>query len=125
MQAEIKKASQAKEYFTDERCFITEIANDPDDHSVSIAKARVHPEVTTAWHRLEGVAERYLIISGTGVAEVGDLEPEAVTSGDVIKIPAGVRQRITNTGADDLIFYAVCTPRFIPECYIALEENIG
>ena len=42
--------------------------------------------------------------------------------GDVVLIPSGVRQRVTNIGDEDLVFLCVCTPRFFPECYEALGE---
>jgi mannose-6-phosphate isomerase-like protein (cupin superfamily) len=121
MQAQIKRASQAVEFWTEERCFITETANDNGDEAVSIARARVQPGVTTAWHRLEGVTERYIIVSGQGRVEIGTAPPEAVGPGDVVRIPAEVPQRITNTGSGDLIFFAVCCPPFQRQCYIGLE----
>jgi len=43
-----------------------------------------------------------------------------VGAGDVVRIPANTPQRITNTGATDLIFYAICSPRFQAKCYQAL-----
>jgi len=49
--------------------------------------------------------------------EVGNLAPTPVAPGAVVVIPPGVRQRITSTGPEDLIFLAVCTPRFTPERY--------
>lgn len=121
MHSEIKRSALTDEFFTAERCYITEIANDQDDMQASIARARVRPGVTTAWHKLTRVEERYIIISGSGKVEIGKQEPVIVTCGDVVRIAADTRQRITNIGQDDLIFYAVCTPRFLPECYIALE----
>ena len=121
MQPIIYKPDMADEFFTEERCSILEVSNSPDDPDVSIARARVGSGVTTAWHSLRGVVERYVILSGTGRVEVGDLDPSTVGPGDLVRIPADVRQRITNTGADDLIFYAVCSPRFTPECYCDLD----
>lgn len=53
--------------------------------------------------------------------EVGTLEATDVSEGDVIRIPADTRQRITNTGDTDLIFYAICTPRFKAAHYQALK----
>jgi mannose-6-phosphate isomerase-like protein (cupin superfamily) len=50
---------------------------------------------------------------------VGGVEA-AVRPGDVVVIPAGESQSIANTGAVDLVFYCICTPRFTPECYEAL-----
>ena len=109
----------AREYLTPERCYILESWNDPSDPAASIARARVEPGVATQPHRLRGVVERYLIIEGEGVASVGGVE-SAVRPGDVVVIPAGVPQSIANTGARDLVFYCICTPRFTPECYEAL-----
>jgi mannose-6-phosphate isomerase-like protein (cupin superfamily) len=45
-----------------------------------------------------------------------------VDPGDRILIPPGTPQRITNTGARDLVFDCLCTPRFVPEAYVALGE---
>ena len=33
----------------------------------------------------------------------------------------GSDQRITNTGAADLVFDCLCSPRFLQECYTSLE----
>ena len=113
----------ATEYFFAEGCFITEGWNTSVDEAVSVARARVEPGVTTRWHRLRGVTERYLILEGRGRVEVGDLPPENVGPGAVVLIPPGTRQRITNTGDADLIFLAVCTPRFTRTVYQDLESE--
>ena len=111
------------EYFFAEGCFIPEGWNSPADAEVSVACARVEPGVTTRWHRLHGVTERYLILAGQGRVEVGDRPPEDVGPGAVVLVPPGVRQRITNTGGVDLIFLAVCTPRFAPAIYEDLDPD--
>lgn len=121
LQPKIVNYDETTEFSTPERCHIVEISNIPDDEAVSIARARVEPGVTTAWHRLNGVAERYIIVSGTGQVEIGDLGPTEVVAGDVVIIPPDMRQRITNTGEVDLVFYAVCSPRFTSACYVSLE----
>jgi mannose-6-phosphate isomerase-like protein (cupin superfamily) len=103
----------ADEFFFDvEGCYITELSNNDDDPGLSIARARVEPGVTTRWHRLAETTERYCILSGTGLAEVGELAPAPVSAGDVVIIPPMERQRIQNNGTEDLIFLAICTPRF-------------
>ncbi len=121
MRPKILKQNMAAEFDTAERCFIIETANDSSDETVSIARARVEPGVTTAWHKLNGIVERYIIVSGTGRVEVGDLEPTDVSAGDVVRIPADTRQRISNVGNEDLIFFAVCSPRFVTEAYLSIE----
>ena len=118
MQAEIRRADRSQEFPTQENCFILEVSNDAGDPDVSIARARVRPGVTTAWHRLEGIAERYVIVRGRGRVEVGDLPPTIVNEGDVVWIPANVSQRITNVGDEDLVFLCICTPRFIQNAYV-------
>ena len=116
----LRRARDTVEFETAERCAIREISNTPDDPAVSIARARVAPGVTTAWHRLRDTAERYLIVSGQGVVEVGERLRETVAAGDVVSIAPDTAQRIHNNGDCDLIFYAICTPRFTPDCYEAL-----
>ena len=115
--ARILRPDEADEYDTEERCFILELSNAASDEALSIARARVEPGVTTAWHRVIDTTERYVILDGTGRVEVEGLAPQAVGAGDVVIIPPGVRQRIANTGAVDLVFLALCTPRFRPDNY--------
>ncbi len=121
MKPQIVKADPSKEFFApSERCYILETWHGNAD-AMTFARARVTPGVTTEWHALEGVSERYIITEGTGRMEVADLAPVDVVPGDTVFIPAGVRQRITNTGTQDLIFYCVCTPPFQAGCYRPLE----
>jgi mannose-6-phosphate isomerase-like protein (cupin superfamily) len=112
-------AMKRGEYLTPEGCHILESWNDASDAAVSIARARVEKGVTTLPHRLRGVVERYLIVEGEGRALVGGVETD-VRPGDIVVIPAGVSQQIANTGARDLIFYCICSPRFTQDCYEAL-----
>jgi mannose-6-phosphate isomerase-like protein (cupin superfamily) len=122
MNAAIRSPDPSAEFFTAEKCHILEISNLPDDPDCSIARARVEPGVTTRGHRLAGTAERYVILEGRGRAEIGDLPPREVGPGDIVLIPPGVRQRIANAGNRDLVFLAVCTPRFRPEAYEDMES---
>jgi len=121
MKARIKHFDAAAEYFTPELCHINELANTADDPEASVARARVAPGVTTRWHRLEAMTERYVILEGRGRVEIGDVRPQEVVPGDVVLIPPSCRQRITNVGAVDLVFLAICTPRFRPDAYEDLE----
>jgi hypothetical protein len=61
--ARIVHPDPASEFFTPERCFIVEAWNDDADPSVSIARSRVAPGVTTQLHSLD-VDERYLVVAG-------------------------------------------------------------
>jgi mannose-6-phosphate isomerase-like protein (cupin superfamily) len=122
MKASIKSADASQEYFFAEGCFITELSNSPDDSRVSIARARLAPGKTTRWHYLRDTDERYVLLKGSGVVEIGEMSAQRVGVGDVVLIPPGIRQRITNTGADDLVFLAVCTPRFTNAVYVDVED---
>ena len=117
----IKKSDPNAEFVTPERCWILESWNEEGDPAASVARARVAPGTATRLHRLRAVDERYVIVEGTGLVRVGDLPPSTVKPGDVVVIPAGVSQQISNEGEDDLVFYCICTPRFTPDCYEALE----
>ena len=117
MNASIFTADPTSEFYTAEQCHILELSNTQHDPACSIARARVEPGVTTRLHRLATITERYLILEGRGRAEIGTLPSQEVGPGDVILIPPACPQRITNIGATDLVFLAICSPRFTPECY--------
>jgi len=123
MKETILPFSAEKEYFTEELCHIIELSNSDKDEDVSIAQARVEPGVSTRWHRLKNTVERYYIISGEGEVEIGDLSARQVKAGDVVLIPALYPQRIHNTGDKDLIFLAICSPRFLQENYEDLSKE--
>jgi mannose-6-phosphate isomerase-like protein (cupin superfamily) len=117
MKGGVRRIDPHREYLSEERCHILELSNSPDDAAVSIARARVAPGVTTRWHRLDGIAERYVILDGVGAVAVGDEPVQTVEAGDVVWIPPGERQRIANVGATDLVFLAICTPRYVDDAY--------
>ena len=113
-----------REFYIDERCYITELHNTDADEDSSIARARVEPGVTTRLHRLKGTIERYVILEGTAEVTVGDAAPVAVGTLDVVHIPADAKQSITNTGETDLVFLCICTPRFRQQNYVDLDEAL-
>lgn len=118
----IRYARDKEEYWFEEGCWITELSNQSDDPQLSVARARVAPGDTTRWHALEGITERYVILAGQGRVELDREGPEPVTAGDVVIIEPGRAQRIENDGDQDLVFLALCTPCFRPECYRDLER---
>ena len=122
MNEAIRRIDPGAEFYTPEKCYIIELSNTPDDAEVSIARARVSPGVTTRWHRVVGTTERYVIVEGLGRVEIGNLVPQEVSAGDVVLIPPSCPQRITNIGPKDLIFLAICTPRFRPEAYEDIDD---
>ena len=114
-------ADEADEYYFKEGCHILEVMNSADDPALSIARARVAAGATTRLHALNTTAERYYILSGVGTVTVGSLQ-QVVGVGDVVCIPADVAQQIYNHGTEDLVFLALCTPRFELENYRDVQD---
>ena len=85
------------------------------------ARSRPHPPRRRSFCLVKDTAERYVILQGRGRVEVGDLPPQDVGPGDVVLIPPSARQRIANSGKEDLVFLAICTPRFRSEAYEDLQ----
>ncbi|MCU7959600.1 MAG: cupin domain-containing protein [gamma proteobacterium symbiont of Bathyaustriella thionipta] len=117
------RAAEDDEYFFAEGCYILELCNNPLDAHVSIARARLPAGETTRWHCLQGISERYIILQGQGEVYVGDEAPLAVRKQDVVFIPAGCAQRMHNNGEQELIFLAVCSPRFVESAYRDLYSD--
>ncbi len=109
------------EFETRERCFISEILNDEAVPGHSIARCRVKPGVTTELHSLTNTRETYTIETGQGMMDDGECEPFLVGPGDSVEILPDHPQRIKNISDVDLVILLVCIPRFVPECYVALE----
>lgn len=121
MSSTLKKFDPNAEYYFKEGCHIVELSNSKDDENLSIAQARVTPNTRTKLHALKNTTERYVVLEGCGKVEVGDAPPTEVHKGDVVIIPEQTPQRIFNHGKSDLIFLALCSPRFRAENYIELE----
>ena len=122
MQAQILKTPESDEYYFEEGCFILELSNTAQDPQLSIARARLKTGKSTRLHRLSNLIERYVILSGQGSVEVGDLQEQTVSAGNVVIIPPHCAQKITNTGEDDLVFLALCTPRFEKQFYEDIDD---
>ena len=110
-------------FSTHERCSINELLNISADEDCSIAQATVEVGVTTQLHAVKNTIERYVILQGQGEVEIDHQSPQSVNHLDTVLIPAGVAQKITNTGTEPLVFLCICTPRFKQENYINLEEH--
>ena len=123
MQSKVIQYTADNEYFFREGCFINELSNSAEDNALSIARARVRPGEKTRWHKLKDRIERYVILQGVGYVEIGDSPPQRVSIGDVVLIPADCSQRIENRGDEDLVFLALCTPRFTPDSYIDIDDE--
>jgi len=118
----IFKTLEASEILIPEGCHIIEIMNQPGI-DFSIARARAEAGVTTALHKVKGTTECYYILAGTGLVQSGNQMKGNVAAGDVVMFPPDAPQTITNTGREDLVFLAICYPRFVNEAYVDLEDT--
>lgn len=116
-----KDNSQTPEYYFDEGCYITEWWNEMPDPEVSVARARLPAGQRTRPHSLSNTQERYLVLQGEGLLFIGDQPGQVLRCNDAALIPAGEVQSIVATGDQDLVFLAICTPRFEQHNYRALD----
>ncbi|MCH8474723.1 MAG: cupin domain-containing protein [Opitutales bacterium] len=112
----VQRNSECPEYYFKEGCYISEWWNSPADPDCSIARVRLPSGETTLPHILRNTVERYVLLEGEGLFRSGG-KKEALGVGDVIWIEAETVQSIENTGSRDLIFLAICTPRFEEKNY--------
>lgn len=110
------------EYYFKEGCYIEEWLNNPDDPQMSIARVRVLAGQTTKLHALKDTIERYIILHGEALVTVGQAQWR-VQEKATVKIAADQAQKIHNTGSEDLIFLAICTPRFEETNYYECSES--
>ena len=106
----------AKEYYFKEGCYIQEWHNTDQDSDCSIAHVRVEAKQTTRLHALKDTQERYVIVSGQARVTVAD-KSWLVHAKDVVQIAANTPQKIENLLNEDLVFLAICTPRFKEKNY--------
>ena len=114
----IIKAKSIPEKYFEEKCFISEILNNNDFKSFSIARCKVAPGVTTELHSLKDTTEVYYILSSKGKMEINGKEVGITEPGDIVFLPANNSQRITNINDEDLIFLCICSPRFVVDNYL-------
>lgn len=86
----------------------------------SIAHAVVKPGKVTLLHRMK-TSEVYYILQGSGLMYIDD-ETEEVESGQAIYIPPSSKQRISNTGNQDLIFLCIADPAWCKEDEEIIEK---
>lgn len=103
--------TRPNETYFKEGCFIEEWHNKEVDKECSIARVRVEVGKTTKLHALKNTVERYVMLSGEATVTVAHNNWK-ISVGDVVVIQADEPQKISNLGNDDLVFLAICTPRF-------------
>lgn len=111
-----------QEVYFKEGCFIEEWLNSSEHEDMSVARVRVEPNSETRLHSLSNTKERYVILNGEAVVTV-DGKSWEVSNSDVVVIEADQAQKIRNKTSSDLIFLAICSPRFQIDCYQDLESD--
>ena len=116
------KPKNITEFYFKEGCFIEEWLNHVDHPDMSVARVRVAPHSVTKLHALHNISERYVILSGKGLVTVAGKSWD-VQDKDVVEIAPGQTQKIANQSDQDLIFLAICTPRFDDKSYQEISEE--
>ncbi len=119
----IRDLSKCKEFTAADNTVLRELFNPLKDNlnlRYSLAHAIVKPGEITHNHRLK-TSEVYYILKGKGIMYIDD-ESEKVKEGQVVYIPPGSKQRIKNTGDEDLIFLCIVDPAWKPEDEEILEQ---
>lgn len=80
----------------------------------SLAHASLAKGEASISHVLQTSTEVYFILEGTGRAYIGT-EMTSVQKGDLVFIPAGVKQYIENTGEIPLHFLCIVSPPWSKE----------
>ena len=86
------------EFWTDERCFITECLNSEEVPEFSLAVARVKPSVTTQLHSLRNTKEIYIIRTGEGLFLGGDKNSQRVKKDSIVYIARNYLHGLRNVG---------------------------
>ncbi|MCK6694347.1 MAG: cupin domain-containing protein [Thermoanaerobaculia bacterium] len=121
LHSNIYRTESGIEFYTPERCHITEIFNRHPNPEISVAQAKVAAGVTTANHLLRGTAEWYYILSGHGEMFLNGALAGQVSPGTLVHIPADTPQYIRNSGQEDLVFLCICMPRFQANVYAEIR----
>jgi mannose-6-phosphate isomerase-like protein (cupin superfamily) len=83
----------------------------------SLARIVLPPGKASLKHYHPVTEESYYILSGKGRL-VMDGETRSVTVGDAVAIPVNVVHQIFNDSNANLVFLAVCTPPWTPDCSV-------
>ena len=112
-----KRTEDCAEIVAADDCRLRELVHpdrDSADVPYSLAVAYVEPGASTATHRLTEEDELYYFVEGSGSMRVADRTYE-VAAGDMIVVPRGRSQALTNTGSERLRWLNVVSPPWCAE----------
>ena len=82
--------------------------------SHSLAQIVLAPGAASLKHFHPAAEETYHILSGAGEIEIDGVR-SPVRPGDSLYIAPRAAHQIANTGADELVFLAICVPAWTPD----------
>lgn len=83
----------------------------------SVAHITLPPGKRAEKHYHPEVEESYILLAGTALVEIGGETHEARV-GELIAIPPQQAHTIINRGAEDVVFLAICSPAWTPDCSV-------
>jgi mannose-6-phosphate isomerase-like protein (cupin superfamily) len=122
--AEVIRRDDREPFTTADGSEIRELAGIPSGNAKnqSLAEATVPAGRDTIEHYHHATEEIYLFTHGRGQMRLGD-EEFAVSAGDCVVIPPGVRHKLW-AGADGaLVLLCCCAPAYSDEDTVLLEER--
>jgi mannose-6-phosphate isomerase len=93
------------------------------EDGVWVKRVEVNPKGRLSLQKHQHRSEKWVFVSGQGVAIV-DSNEIPVSAGSVVDIPLGAVHRIGNTGADNLVFIEVaCGKHLSEEDIIRIQDD--
>jgi len=85
--------------------------------SHSVAQITLPAGIASARHYHPTAEESYIVLKGVAHIEVGD-ETHPAQIGELIAIPPMKPHQIINRGEEDVVFLAICSPAWTPDCSV-------
>ena len=83
----------------------------------SVAHITLPPGKSAHRHYHPSVEESYILLAGKAQVEIGGEIHEARV-GELIAIPPPQTHTIINKGDEDVVFLAICSPAWTPDCSV-------
>ncbi len=117
----IIRASESKPFTAPDGSRVREIVQVGDGaRNQSLAEAVLPPGAETTEHLHRTSEEIYVFASGSARIRVDAIEAD-VEAGEAALIPPGTPHKLTNTGAEPLVFLCCCAPPYSDEDTELLE----
>ncbi len=102
----------------------TKLPYEGEERDVVIKKIIVEPGKKLSLQSHQGRDESWLVLSGKGIAVVGDEERELAPQANVF-VSRGTKHRISNTGAEQLVIIEISLGDFDESDIVRFEDDYG